>query len=69
MLLGKVTYCKKCVLPSSSGSIEFDEDDICSACHTHAEVHNIDWDNRMERLKTLQQYQSQDRTNYDLLYL
>lgn len=69
MLLGKVTYCKKCVLPSSSAvPIEFEEDGICSACHTHAEVHNIDWDNRMERLKKLlQQYQSQDGTNYDCI--
>ena len=69
MFLGKVTYCKKCVLPSSSAvPIEIDEDGICSACRTSEQVYDIDWDKRMLKLKKLlEQYKSDDGTNYDCI--
>tara|TARA_Y100001970_G_C14251985_1_gene872522 strand:- start:229 stop:1371 length:1143 start_codon:yes stop_codon:yes gene_type:complete len=69
MLLGKVTYCKKCVLPSSSAvPIEIDEYGICSACRTSEQVHDIDWDKRMLQLKKLlEQYKSDDGSNYDCI--
>jgi N-acetyl sugar amidotransferase len=69
LFLGKVSYCKKCVLPTASAiPIEIDEYGICSACQTSEEVNDIDWDKRMLRLKKLiKQYQSDDGSNYDCI--
>lgn len=47
-------YCKRCVLPESHESIQFDEDGICNICR-QAEIkhHNIDWDARRAMLDAI----------------
>ena len=47
-------YCKRCVLPESHESIQFDEDGICNICH-QAEIkhHSIDWDARRAMLDAI----------------
>ena len=48
--LPEISWCNKCVYPSSSAvSLVFDENGICSGCRTHEEK-NIDWDERLKWL-------------------
>jgi len=67
--LGKVKYCKKCVMPSSSAiPVEFDEDGICSGCNTDNQTKEINWERREKQLKRLlEQYRNKDDTNYDCI--
>ena len=69
MKVGKVNYCKKCVLPSSSAiPVEFNEDGICSACNTSAQIEEIDWDRRLKQFtKLLKSYKDDNGENYDCL--
>ena len=69
MKLGKVKYCKKCVMPSSSAiPVEFDEDGVCSGCNTANQKDEINWERRGKQLnKLLEQYRSKDGTNYDCI--
>ena len=69
MNLEKVTYCKKCVIPSSSASpVEFDENGICSGCSTSDEKVDINWERRGKQLKKLlEQYENKDGGNYDCI--
>ena len=69
MKLGKVKYCKKCVMPSSSASpVEFDEAGICSGCNTNSDGQDINWERRSKQLKRLiEEYRSPDGTNYDCI--
>ncbi len=69
MKLGKVSYCKKCVLPSSSAiPVEFNKDGVCSACNTSAQVEEIDWDRRLRQFKKLlNSYKNDNGENYDCL--
>ncbi len=69
MKLGKVSYCKKCVLPSSSAiPVEFNKDGVCSACNTSAQVEDIDWDRRLKQFKKLlNEYKNDNGENYDCL--
>jgi N-acetyl sugar amidotransferase len=69
MNLGKVKYCKKCVMPSSSAiPVEFNENGICSGCNAASEKVGIDWVRREEQFKRLlSQYKNKDDTNYDCI--
>jgi N-acetyl sugar amidotransferase len=69
MKLGKVKYCKKCVLPSSSAiPVEFDKNGVCSACNTSTQVEDIDWERRLKQFKSLLDgYKNDDGKNYDCL--
>jgi N-acetyl sugar amidotransferase len=69
MKLGKVKYCAKCVAPSSSAvPVEFDSDNVCSACNTSQQIQEVDWDRRLKQLeRLLDQYKSKDSSNYDCI--
>lgn len=69
MKLGKVKYCKKCVMPSSSAiPVQFDENGVCSGCNTFNQKVDIDWDRRGKQFaKLLSQYENKDNTNYDCI--
>ena len=55
--LPEISWCNKCVYPSSSAvPLVFDENGICSGCRTHEEK-NIDWDERLKwLLSDIEQY-------------
>lgn len=69
MKLGKVKYCKKCVVPSASAvPVEFDEEGVCSACKVSKQKFEIDWEKRGKQLgRLLEQYRSKDKSNYDCI--
>jgi N-acetyl sugar amidotransferase len=62
-------YCSRCVLPSISPTpLTFDEDGVCSACRVAAQVHQIDWEDREQRFRSLlESYRSVDGSNYDCI--
>lgn len=46
-----VTWCKRCVYPSSSAvPLTFNDDGVCSGCLVHEQKKKIDWDERLEIL-------------------
>ncbi len=69
MKLGKVKYCKKCVMPSSSAiPVEFNDEGICSGCLVSKQKEEIDWKRRDKQLRSLlEQYRSKDKSNYDCI--
>jgi len=69
MNLGKVKFCKKCVIPSSSAiPVEFDENGVCTGCKTKTESANLDWDRRGKQFeRLLDQYKNKDNANYDCI--
>ncbi len=49
-----VTYCTRCVYPSSSAApLTFDEDGVCSGCRTARQVEGIDWEERWHAFEEL----------------
>tara|TARA_B100000519_G_C14250754_1_gene442276 strand:+ start:1283 stop:2518 length:1236 start_codon:yes stop_codon:yes gene_type:complete len=47
-------FCKRCVYPSNHPlNITFDKDGICSGCRVHQEKDEIDWNERLVKLKTI----------------
>ena len=69
MKLGKVKFCKKCVMPSSSAiPVEFDENGVCSGCNTSNQKVEIDWKRREKQFKRLlEEYKNTDNSNYDCI--
>lgn len=44
-------YCKKCVLPNTHETIDFDDEGICNICRQAEIKHSsIDWTSRKEML-------------------
>lgn len=51
LILPELTWCSKCVYPSSSAvPLTFDEDGLCNGCRVSNEKTEIDWDERLEML-------------------
>ncbi len=52
-----IRYCKRCLMPNSRPRIQFDENDICNACHTAKRKNDIDWEaRRAEFLDYVERY-------------
>lgn len=48
-----ITYCTKCVMPSTRPGITFDERGVCSACQSYEKRKFTNYDGRFEELKSL----------------
>ena len=48
-----VTYCKRCLMPSSRPRIEFDGEGVCSACRYHETKNAVDWKEREREFREL----------------
>ena len=46
-------YCKRCVLPSTKPGLKIDSEGICSACRSVEIKHQINWNERQDKLKKL----------------
>ena len=62
-----VTYCNRCLYPSNHPlGLIIDEQGICSGCRIHEEKDTIDWDHRLNEIKSLTtDYKSKSGANYD----
>ena len=67
----KVTYCKRCVYPTSTVLLEIDEQGICSSCRVSERFNAISdtfWGERKDRFeKILAPYIDNNNSNYDCL--
>ncbi len=61
-------YCTKCVMPDTKPDLFFDEEGVCSACRSYEKRKEINWDERLEELKTLLlKYKSHDSSRWDCI--
>lgn len=64
-----VSYCKRCVYPSSSAiPLNFDENGICSGCRVHIQKDNINWEERSRLLQEIvEEYRVPNGSNYECI--
>lgn len=63
-----LTYCKKCVMPSTKPDLHLDEHGICNACRSYDSRREVDWTERkIELLRILDKYRSKDGQNWDCI--
>ena len=64
-----VTYCQKCLYPSTAVNLLLDQNGVCGACHFQTEVENLtahDWDKRLEKLNALiSESRAKSKSDYD----
>lgn len=60
-----LTYCSRCVMPSTKPDLLLDEQGVCNACRAYERRKEIDWDaRRIELLELLDRYRT-GGTNWD----
>lgn len=63
-----LTYCTKCLMPSTKPDLHFDEHGVCHACRSYENRAEIDWGARkVALLKVLDKYRNQSGTNWDCI--
>lgn len=61
------TRCSRCVMPNTRPGITFNEEGVCSACQSHENRKNVDWDARYQELKTLCDKHRRDDGKWDCI--
>lgn len=63
-----ITYCRRCVMPSTKPDLQLDGEGICNACRNYERRKEINWENRKsELIKILKKYQNSDGNNWDCI--
>ena len=63
-----LTYCRRCVMPSTKPDLKIDEEGVCSACRHFERRKTVDWDARLaEMKKLLAEYRSSDGSRNDCI--
>lgn len=63
-----LTYCVRCIMPSTKPDLYIDETGVCSACRNFENRTEIDWEERQHALiDILERYRSKDSSNYDCI--
>jgi N-acetyl sugar amidotransferase len=63
-----LTYCKRCVMPSTKPDLHIDDEGVCNACRSYEKRRVIDWNARKNELRDiLDRYKSKDGTNWDCI--
>jgi len=63
-----LTYCTKCVMPSTKPDLHLDENGVCNACRSYEARREVDWPTRKtELLKILDKYRSKNGENWDCI--
>lgn len=63
-----LTYCKRCVMPSTKPDLLLDEEGICNACRSYEQRKEVDWNARYQELTILlDKYRCQDGLNWDCI--
>lgn len=61
-----MTYCKRCVMPSTKPDLHIDDDGVCNACRCYERRKEINWEKRRtELLNILQKYRHRDGSHWD----
>ncbi len=63
-----LTYCKRCVMPSTKPDLHLDDDGVCNACRSFEARKEVDWAARRIELETiLRRYRREDGSNWDCI--
>jgi len=63
-----LTYCKKCVMPSTKPDLYLDGDGICNACRSYENRKEVNWSfRRNQLLEILDKYRNKNGTNWDCI--
>lgn len=63
-----LTYCTKCVMPSTKPDLYLDEKGVCNACTNYEARREIDWaERKTELLKILDMYRGKNGDNWDCI--
>lgn len=63
-----ITYCNRCVMPSTKPDLQLDGDGICNACRNYERRKDIDWESRKSELyQVLHKYRISDGSNWDCI--
>jgi N-acetyl sugar amidotransferase len=63
-----LTYCKRCVMPSTKPDLHLDDDGVCNACRSFEARKEVDWAARRIELETiLRRYRREDGLNWDCI--
>ncbi|NHC46373.1 N-acetyl sugar amidotransferase [Motilibacter aurantiacus] len=63
-----ITYCRRCVMPSTKPDLRIEDDGVCSACHNFERRTSVDWDaRRQEFLDVVERYRSKDGSSWDCI--
>ncbi|MFM6157880.1 MAG: N-acetyl sugar amidotransferase, partial [Sphaerospermopsis kisseleviana] len=63
-----LSYCKRCVMPSTKPDLFLDEEGICNACRSYERRKKVDWEARYQELiMLLDKYRCHDGSNWDCI--
>jgi N-acetyl sugar amidotransferase len=63
-----LTYCKRCVMPSTKPDLFLDEAGVCNACRSYEYRKEINWDERYQQLlEVLQRYRVANGSHWDCI--
>ena len=63
-----LTYCKKCVMPSTKPDLQLDNHLICDACRSYDQRSEVDWSVRYKELQEiLKKYRNKGSSNWDCI--
>ncbi len=63
-----ITYCKRCLMPSTKPDLHLDDEGVCNACRSYEKRQEIDWSvRRNELVSILDRYRNKDGTNWDCI--
>jgi len=63
-----LTYCNKCLMPSTKPDLLIDDNGVCNACRAYENRKDVDWKARRKELEAiLGRYKNSDASNYDCI--
>jgi N-acetyl sugar amidotransferase len=63
-----MTYCKRCLMPSTKPDLHLDDEGVCNACRSYEKRKEINWPVRRNELASiLDSYKNKDGTNWDCI--
>jgi N-acetyl sugar amidotransferase len=63
-----ITYCTRCVLPSTKPDLTFDDEGVCSACRYFERRPHVDWEQRENELREiLLRHRAQSQSRWDCI--
>ncbi len=62
-----MTYCTRCVMPSTKPDLHLDEEGVCNACRAYENRREVDWNKRRSELLEILDRYRQDGKNWDCI--
>lgn len=62
-----LTYCARCVMPSTKPDLHVDDAGVCNACRAYERRREVDWDERRSALLALLERYRQHGNNWDCI--